>query len=449
LLIIVDDLGRQDVGVYGTELYETPNIDRLAMEGVRFDNAYAAHPRCVPSRVAIMSGQAPVRYGVPGFVERGRHALPLSTETFAERLVDNGYQTGFIGKWHLGREGGDPLAQGFQTSILAGPAGAPDSYFYPWHVAKKGKSKGLFIPVPGNEGDYLNDRMTDEALGYIEQKHQSPFMLVLAHYAVHTPIEAKKDVSERYKKKIAAKNIPHGGPRWDKDVVKDKTGMVKTAQNNPVYAAMIESVDEGLGRLMAKLEDLGIDDNTIIMITSDHGGLSSRGLKNKRSLATSNLPYRHGKGWLYEGGIRVPLIVKWPKRAAANTVSQVQVTGMDHYPTILQMAGLELAPKQHLDGQSYLSALQGEVYQRPAMFWHSPLARPGSTGDTNSTAIIEGDWKLIDWYDDGVVELYNLKDDPAEKYNKADENTGRVRDMLSKLQAWKKEVNARVRRPKS
>ena len=221
----------------------------------------------------------------------------------------------------------------------AGASGAPPSYFLPYEKRLGSDGGKGFEPYTGGEkGEYLTDRLTDEALGFIEDNQDKPFLLVLAHYAVHTPIQAPEEMSEKYREKIRENGIPEGGPKSDKDVAVDNTGQYKTVQNNAVYAAMVESVDDNLGRIIERLEKLGLSDNTVIILTSDHGGLSSRGLESKRELATSNLPYRHGKGWLYDGGLRVPLIAKWPGRIAAGSVSGVQVTGTDHYPTLLEMA---------------------------------------------------------------------------------------------------------------
>jgi len=451
VMLLVDDLGRQDVGVYGSSLYETPNMDRLAADGMRFENAYTAHPRCVPSRVATMSGRYPASYGVPGFQDNslGPHALPLSAVTFAEVLGEAGYETGYIGKWHLGKKGGDPSQQGFSTSIMAGKSGAPPSYFWPYEKSRSGGGKGFEDYSGGQEGEYLTDRLTDEAIGFIEQNKDRPFLLVLAHYAVHTPIEAPEPMVDKYRGIITERGIPDGGPRSDRDVVVDNTGQVKTVQNNPTYAAMVESVDRNLGRLVARLEELGLSDNTAIVLTSDHGGLSSRGLENKRELATSNLPYRHGKGWLYDGGIRVPLIVKWPGRVAAGGVSAVQVTGTDHYPTLLEMAGVDLRPEAHRDGRSYLPALRGESYTRDPMFWHSSLGRPSQTGDTRSSAVIDGPWKLIQWYsleDDSIqrTELYDLAADPGEHHDLYAAHPEQAKRLEALLNDWKRSVNARL-----
>ena len=452
IMVLVDDLGRQDVGVYGSSLYQTPNIDQLSRDGMRFDNAYVTHPRCLPSRLSLMSGRYPASYGIPGFQDRklGKHALPLSDTTFAEILKSAGYQTAYIGKWHIGKEGGGPSHQGFDTSIMAGHSGATPSFFLPYEKPAKGKSKKGFEPYDGGEkGEYLTDRLTDEALAFIEQKKDSPFLLVLAHYAVHTPIEAPEPLSDKYRKIIADKNISKGGPKSDNDVVVDNTGQVKTVQNNPVYAAMVDSVDANLGRIIEKLEALGLSENTVIILTSDHGGLSSRGLENTRELATSNLPYRHGKGWLYDGGIRVPMIVKWPAKIQAGSVSQVQLTGTDHYPTLLELAGLPLQPEQHRDGESYMPALLGKNYQRSPMFWHSSLGRPTRTGDTRSSAVIDGDWKLIQWYslkDESIdrIELFNLADDPGEQTDLSKQQPEKLAELDAMLNSWKKSVNARL-----
>ncbi|MGD9021705.1 MAG: sulfatase [Lysobacterales bacterium] len=452
VFVLVDDLGRQDVGVYGSSLYETPGMDQLAADGMRFDNAYVTHPRCLPSRLSLMSGRYPASYGIPGFQDRKntKHALPLAAVTFAEVLREAGYQTGYIGKWHLGKAGGEPIYQGFDTSIMAGASGAPPSYFFPYEKRAEGSEFKKFEPYEGGEqGEYLADRLTDEALRFIEDKKEAPFLLVLAHYAVHTPIQAPEEISEKYRKKIKENGVPEGGTKSDRDVAVDNTGEYKTVQNNAVYAAMVENVDTNLGRIIERLDQLGLSDNTVVILSSDHGGLSSRGLGNKRELATSNLPYRQGKGWLYDGGIRVPMIVKWPAQVKPGSISQVQVTGTDHYPTLLEMARVPLQPEQHRDGRSYLAALQGKDYERDPMFFHSALGRPAQTGDTRSSAVIDGDWKLIQWYsleDQSIerTELFNLADDPYEKEDLYPSNTEKAGQLEALLNEWKLSVNARL-----
>ena len=449
LFIIVDDLGRQDVGVYGSEFHETPVMDQLARDGARFTNAYAAHPRCVPSRLAMLSGRYPARYGIPGFLDRseGPHALPLSTVTFAERLQDAGYRTAYIGKWHLGKKGGGPDVQGFDVSLFAGQAGAPGSYFLPYEERKPGVPTPAFPPYAGGDkGEYLTDRLTDEAIRFVEQSGDDPFLLVLAHYAVHTPIQAKDETTAKYREKGRDTGLK---PNWDEDLMVDGTGEVKTEQNHPVYAAMVDSVDENLGRLLDALARKGASDNTVVILTSDHGGLSTRGIGNRRELATTNLPYRHGKGWLYEGGTRVPLVVRWPGKVKPGHVSDVQVTGTDHFRTILDIAGVPLDDADPQDSVSYLSALLGNEYRRPPMFWHSPLGRPAQTGDTRSSSVVEGDWKLIQWYsleNDDVVEtqLFNLADDPGEQHDLANDEPAKRQHLETLLDAWKANVNARL-----
>lgn len=446
LFILVDDLGRQDLQCYGSQFYETPNMDSIASAGVKFENAYSAHPRCVPSRFAIFSGKYPARYGVPGFPDKEyEQTLPLKLNTFSEHLEKAGYETGYIGKWHLGGDGGEPNYQGFKTSIMAGHAGAPPSYFFPFHIAKKGKSKEEFPPVKGEKGEYLTDRLTDEAINFIRTNKDKPFHLTLAHYAVHTPIEAPEELVKKYKDKLKKMNIEAGGKSKDSDLKTDTTGLYKTMQNNPDYAAMIETVDRGIGRILEELKALGLEKNTVVILTSDHGGLSSRGLQSNRSLATSNLPYRHGKGWLYEGGIRVPMLVKWPAAVKAGQTSSQLTTGTDHYPTILHLAGLDPVRGDHTDGVSYMPALEGRKYERGPVFWHSPVARPKQTGDTNMTAMITGKYKLIECHDNNSIELYDLSQDKGEKNNIYNSNPEVSKALLKTLTEWKKSVNAQLK----
>ena len=448
VFIIADDLGRQDISLYGSALYETPNIDKLAQQGMRFDNAYAAHPRCVPSRMSLLSGKASARLGSE-LVNR-KHFLPVEEVTFAEHFQQAGYRTGYIGKWHLGKTTEAwPEGQGFDENMLAGSAGAPDSYFFPYG-AKSANGKATFGNIKGEQGEYLSDRLTAEAEGFISRNADKPFLLVLSHYAVHTPLQAKKEDIAYFNQKLKTLKMKPGGKKDMPDLISDPDGIsqYKSKQNHPVYAAMLHSLDESVARVTKQLEQVGLADNTIIMLTSDHGGLSSRG-PNTRELATSNLPYRQGKGWLYDGGIRVPFIVKWPGKVKPGSVSQTQVTGTDHFPSLLAMANLPLHPEQHIDGENYVKALEGITYQRPAMFWHSPIGRPGATGDRNSSAMIDGDWKLVHWFDDGYYELFNLAKDKGELTNVAEQNPEKVANMQQQLSAWLKDANALYRKPES
>ena len=415
-------------------------MDQLAKEGMRFTNAYAAYSRCVPSRQGLLSGKYPCR--IESAAEKSNdhtHHLPLSEITFGEALKDHGYRTCYIGKWHLGKDGGGPGDQGFETVIHSGSAGAPGSYWAPFP-----SEKGLSVanPVDGKKGDYLTDRLTDKAVAYIDANKEGPFLLVMAHYAVHTPLEAPEDIKKKYQKKLRRAGIEVGGKKIDPDFVTDRQGTVKTIQNNPTYAAMVERTDDSLGRILDALKSNGIEDNTAVILTSDHGGLSTRGSNNKRALATSNAPLRQGKGSIFEGGTRVPLIVKWPGKVIPQSISKVQVTGTDHYPTILEIANASLLPKQHVDGRSYKKALAGETYQRDPMFWYKWTARPDSTGDTRSISYIEGDYKLIKWLDEDLVELFDLAADEGEKNSIADSKPELTKSMLKKLLTMEQEIGS-------
>ena len=362
-------------------------------------------------------------------------------------MKEGGYATFFAGKWHIAKKPEEmPENQGFDINIAGGHAGAPQSYFFPYNKERKDGHKTK-APIhgleEGEDGEYLTDRLTDETIRFIKRHQQDdpdqPFFVWLSHYAVHTPFEAKREMTEAYERKI--RKMVFGGPEYIQ-----KEGTTKMRQDNAVYAAMVQSMDESLGRVMDALDELEISDNTIIILTSDNGGLSNRGASSGRQLATSNLPLRAGKGHLYEGGIREPLIVKWPGTVQPASVSHEVVTGTDHYPTILEMAGLPLRPEQHLDGFSYLPALKGAELTRPApIFWHSPAGRPSSTGDTNSTAMRDGDWKLIEFYDEDRVELYNLATDPYEANNLVEAESERATQMLRTMRGWRKEINAIIK----
>ena len=452
VFILIDDLGWMDLSCYGSAFYETPAIDKLAKQGVRFTQAYCAHPRCVPSRFSIMSGKFPARGGVPG----RNYNLPAREITIAEALKEAGYQTFFAGKWHLGKENKPefpfPERQGFDINIGGSSAGATGSHFFPYEGTRKnrnGKIKVLKLPglEKGEKGEYLSDRLTEETVKFIRNHKDQPFFVFLSHYAVHTPLQAKKKLAQKYEQKLETMPEPTG-PAY----IKEGVGETKMRQDNPVYAGMIQSVDESVAQIMKTLEQLSLTDNTLIIFTSDNGGLSNRGSKRyrgKRDLATSNQPLRAGKGWCYEGGIRIPLIIKWQGVVKPGSVTDVMVTGPDFYPTILQAAGLPLKPEQHLDGVSFLPALKGEKQPvRKPMFWHSPVGRPASTGDENCSVIRDGNFKLIDWYDDNRVELYNIKTDLREQHDLAETMPEKRDELYRKLVAWRKEVGAYMRKKK-
>ena len=381
-----------------------------------------------------MTGKFPARGGVPG---RSYNLDPAET-TIAEALKAGGYATFFAGKWHLTKTPEQqPEAQGFDINIAGGHAGAPGSYFYPYQ-AKKPNAKEHPLEIEGGEpGDYLTDHLTRDTVAFIRDHRKTnpdqPFFVYLSHYAVHTPLEAKQDKIDRYSSKV--KNLSFQGPEFV-----DVDGTTKQHQNDPVYAAMVESLDESVGAILDELKAQGLEKNTLILFTSDHGGLSNRGVNNERPLATSNLPLRAGKGHLYEGGIRVPFLIRWPGITLAGSKNESVVMGTDLYPTLLAAAGLPALPEQHLDGLNLEAAAAGSVISREEpLFWHSPRGRPKSTGDRNCTGIRLGNMKLIDYFDDGVVELYDLSNDPAEKHNLA-ESQPEVRDeLLLKIRNWREE----------
>ena len=430
IFFLIDDLGWMDLACQGSEIYETPRIDKLAGESMVFTNAYAAHPRCVPSRYGLLTGIYPARAGVP----ENRTHLNNDDKTFAQFLQPSGYTSCYIGKWHLGQGENGPQEKGFDISIAAGKAGSPRTYFAPYNNHNDKPWKIKKAPIldldDAPEGEYLNDRLTDEAIRFIENNKQGPFFLMMAHYAVHEPLEAPQDLTDKYSDKIAKADFPDVD-----DYINEGTGRTKMRQDNPKYAAMIENLDFNIGRILDYLINEGLDENTIIFFTSDHGGLSNNGL-NIRFLATSNYPLRAGKGWLYEGGIRVPLFVKWP--GITNTSrDKTIITGVDFYSTITEIvSGIKVSS----DGLSFVNVLKGKkMKQDRAVFWYSPKSRPVSTGDSNSIAIRNGDYKLIEWYETGRIELYNLKNDIGEQTNLVQEMPDKTAEMMELLKKWKAE----------
>ncbi len=448
VFLLVDDLGWTDLGCYGSSFYETPNIDKLAEEGVLFTNAYSVSPVCSPTRASILTGKHPARLNItdwiPGYDPKDRmllgtedqHQLPLQEKTIAETFKENGYSTGFFGKWHLGKEGYFPQDQGFDLNIGGHWAGQPASYFYPY----KNNRKRWDVPnlEGGKEGEYLTDRLTDESLKFLETHKGQPFFLYLAYYTVHTPIQAKSELESKYQRKL--EKIPeHDGPdyRSEKDV------RSKLKQDDPSYAGMVQSLDENVGRIMKKLRELNLIDNTIIVFTSDNGGLST--LSSQREPPTSTLPLRAGKGWLYEGGIRVPLIVRWSGSFDKGKVSSIPVMSTDHYPTLLQMTGISTISLQHLDGRSFLPALKNETILNDTLVWHFPHYH--GSGNRPSSAVRLGKFKLIEWYEDDSYELFDLEKDIEELVNLTDSLPEVTDNLKTILSNWKKEMKAEIPRP--
>jgi len=444
ILILADDLGCTDLGVYGSTFYETPNLDRLAAQGIRFTQAYAAAPVCSPTRACILTGKHPARVGVTDYIPgaaRGKllpapytHQLPLEEENLAETLKKAGYSTWHVGKWHLGNEPFWPQRQGFDVNVAGSFAGSPrKTYFSPYNLPNL---------TDGPDGEYLTDRITDEAIRLIEkQRGDQPFFLNFWHYAPHTPIQAPAALVEKYKAK--AKRLGLDGkdvlvPGEMHPIEKKRTIPVRrrTAQSDPVYAAMIENLDANVGRLLAAVEKAGRAQNTIVVFTSDNGGLST-----SESSPTCNAPLRDGKGWLYEGGIRVPLIIRWPgDKVPPGAIYSGTVTSADLMPTLLELVSQPVPAG--LDGKGLAKAMQSrDVFVRP-LFWHYP--HYGNQGGTPSGAVRQGQWKLIEFFEDGRKELYDLENDVSETRDLAKAQPQRVDELFAMLAKWRQEVGAKM-----
>ncbi len=439
VFILADDLGWADLGCYGSTFYETPHLDQLAAKGMRFTDAYAACSVCSPTRASILTGKYPARLHLtdwlPGRPDRPDQKLrrpvildhlPLAEVTLAKALREGGYRTGFIGKWHLGGTNYFPEHQGFDLNVGGCQRGSPPSYFSPYR-----------IPTlrDGPKGEYLTDRLTDEALKFIDGAGGKPFLLYLSHYAVHNPQQAKADLIAKYKTK-AARLPPPAGPEF----LPEGKNQARQIQNQPVYAAMVQSVDESVGRVMQKLADLGIEENTIVVFTSDNGGLST-----SEGAPTSNLPLRGGKGWHYEGGVREPLIVRWPGVTRRGSTCRAPMISTDYYPTFLEMAGLPLRPQQHVDGVSLVPLLKGGAQPERPLFWHYP--HYSNQGGGPGGAVRVGDYKLIEWFEDMRVELFNLKDDPGEHHDLAAAIPEKAAALRQQLHQWRESVGAAMPTP--
>lgn len=440
VFFLIDDLGYSDVGAYGSEYYETPNIDRLAVEGIKFTNAYSSSMICSPTRAAILTGKNPARLHITHAIpiqgyERLENTqmlgadyvknLPLEEITIAEALKEAGYKTAAIGKWHVSwEEWGFSENQGFDINIGGGWMGNPGDYFCPyygkWRMTEEHPYREWNVVEGCKEGEYLTDRLTDETITFIEENREGPFFAYLQHYAVHTPLQAKDNLIQKYESKPA-------------DSIKGHT--------NPVYAAMIESVDESVGRILNKLHDLGISENTIVIFASDHGG---------HGRITSNWPYRGNKGNFYEGGIRVPLIIKWPDHIKSGVADDTPVISTDYYPTILGLTDLPKKPEQHVDGIDFSPMLLDgkDIKRTEPLYWHYPnYAANHPDRATPQSVIRDGEWKMIEYLEDGAVELYNLKDDMKEEHNLAEQFQGKVQQLKNKLEKWRKEANVQMPTP--
>jgi arylsulfatase A len=484
VFFLVDDLGWRDVGSFGSEFYETPNIDRLAQKGIKFTNAYATSHVCSPTRASIMTGKYPARLNLTDWIGGRRsytferltspnflQELPLEETTIAEALRAHGYATAHIGKWHLGEDPHGPLEQGFDMRVPNWNKGWPKAgYYAPFELDG----------IEDEPGQYLTDRLTDYAEEFISEKQNQPFFLYMSHYAVHDPIHGRPDLVEKYRKKLASieqSSLPsfvlEGNPddphpltneqlaslidqpsHQGYQALPERTVKIKQHQDNIHFAAMVESMDESLGRIIDHIDHLGLTDNTLIVFAADNGGMSGGnfGRANRiisedaldSAFATSNLPLRGAKGWLYEGGIRVPMVVKWPEKFLdSNRIVEEPIISTDFYPSLLEMAGLPASNDQTLDGVSFVPALKGEAFDRGPIFWHFPqysnhgMQSPGG-------AVRLGDYKLLEYFEKNTVQLFNLREDIGEQ-NDLSLTEPKIREkLIALLHSWRKDVKAQM-----
>ena len=446
IFVLADDLGWAELGCYGNHFNQTPYLDRLARDGLRLTNAYAAAPVCSPYRAALLTGQYPARLGILDYLRpNSANALATSHVTLPEMLGRHGYSTGMIGKWHLtgyARHGAEheitPRDHGFAWDIAREVKGVGNgANFWPY-VFRKQPSRWIDLPKPAlGPSEYLVDRMNHEAVRFIQDNRQRPFFLYLSHFATHSILNGRPDIVARYRKKHAP-----GPSTREKCYLCEDSGHAGDALNhwagdhNPHLAAMLESIDTGVGMIRQALQKHGLAENTIIVFTSDNGG---------ETKVTSNAPLRGGKSQLYEGGIRVPMIVCWPGHVPAGTESAQPTSNVDVYPTLLAAANIKPDPRQTLDGVSTLSTWTTPgtpTAQRP-IFWHYPLDRPHFLGGRSSGAIRDGDWKLIEFFDSGNRELFHLADDPSEQKDLSAQDPARADKLAAKLVAWREQVSAR------
>lgn len=439
VVFLVDDLGYMDVGANNPDcFYDTPNVDRLAQSGMRFTDGYAANPVCSPTRYSLMTGKYPTRVRATNFFS-GKRAekfnpaplndhMPLDEITVAQALKSKGYATFFAGKWHLGEsEEYYPQHRGFDVNIGGWKKGGPYTgkrYFAPF--------KNPEIKEESPDGEHLPARLARETAGFIEQHKDQPFFAYLSFYSVHTPLMGRPDLVEKYQKKaaqVSGDDFAEEEQIWPSD----KPRKVRVLQKHAVYAAMVEAMDQAVGEVLQQLEDSGVAENTIVIFTSDNGGLSS-----SEGSPTSNLPLRGGKGWVYEGGIREPWIVRWPGVTKPGSESAEVICSIDLFPTVAAAAGVEV--KREIDGINLLPALKGGTLDRESLFWHYP--HYSNQGGFPGGAIREGDYKLVERYEDGQVHLYDLRQDIGEQNDLAAKYPEKVEQMRKRLHAWYDSVDA-------
>jgi arylsulfatase A-like enzyme len=448
VFFLVDDLGWTDLGCFGSSFYDTPNIDKLCASGMKFTNAYAACPVCSPTRASIVTGKYPQRVGITDYINpaggnqpenwrRKTRLLPAAYKdrlahqevTIAEAMKEAGYATFFAGKWHLGPEGFWPENQGFDVNKGGIERGGPyggKKYFSPYGNPRL---------EDGPEGEHLPDRLALETVKFIKAQQGKPFLAYLSFYSVHTPLMARSDLKEKYQAK--AKTVQSAGPTWGQEGRRK----VRLVQDHAVYAGMVEAMDQAVGKVLDALEQLQLANDTVVIFMSDNGGLST-----SEGHPTSNLPLRAGKGWLYEGGIREPMIIRAPGITKPGSICAEPVISTDFYPTILELGALPSKPDQHVDGVSLVPLLEKRSLAQRPLFWHYP--HYGNQGGSPGGAVRLGDYKLIEFYEDNRVELYNLKDDISEKNDLSAKLPQKTEKLHQMLQTWRQQVKARMPKPR-
>ena len=439
VVIVVDDLGYMDIGANNPNcFYETPHIDAFAQSAMRFTDGYASNPVCSPTRYSLMTGKYPTQVDATNFFSGKRGGkfnpaplndkMPLEEVTLAQALKKKGYATFFAGKWHLGpTEKFFPQNRGFDINIGGGHNGGPytgGKYFAPF--------KNPQIQEESPKGEHLPTRLARETASFIQENKDTPFLAYLSFYSVHTPLMGREDLVKKYQEKAATITGEEFGT--EEQVIGKKPRKVRILQKHAVYGAMMEAMDEAVGTVLQQLDDSNVAENTIVIFTSDNGGLST-----SEGLPTSNLPLRGGKGWIYEGGIRVPWIVRYPGVTQAGTTSTDPICSIDLFPTLAQAAGAEMSAK--IDGINLTPALKGGSLERQSLFWHYP--HYSNQGGIPGGAIRQGDFKLVERYEDGRVHLYNLKDDIGEQTDISADHPELVTDMREQLHSWYEKVDAK------
>lgn len=448
-MILIDDMGWKDLSACGSTFYESPNIDALMQSGMSFDNAYASCPVCSPSRACILTGKYPATVGVTDWIDTSGEChpvkgylidapyikhLPKEEYNIARCFKDHGYNTFHVGKWHLGTEEYYPQHQGFDVNIAGCHLGHPHhGYFSPYMIENL---------KDGPDGEYLTDRLTDEAIKLIAKSGDTPFFMNLWHYTVHMPPQAKEEDIRYFEDKARRMHLDKVNPfvegeNYPIEIKRHMKVRRRVIQSDAVYAAMIKNLDWNIGRLVQALKDMGKLDDTIIVFTSDNGGLATA-----EGSPTCNFPAREGKGWMYEGGTRIPLSISYPAIVRKNTHTQVVTTSPDLYPTLLEMADLPLQPQQHVDGISLLPALSEKKMKDRPVFWHYP--HYGNQGGTPGSSVRYGKWKLIEFFEDMHTELYDLESDPSEARNLAEINPDKRDELRQMLHSWRESICAKI-----